>query len=76
MAGPEVIADDVQYASIVDQTTSVGYTYICEAQPGTPTSSASWRICRLTTSTGQFVWAGGNANFDKVADNRSLMAYL
>lgn len=52
--------------------------YIGEAPPGTPTSSALWRIKKLEYSgslvTGT-VWANGSADFDKVWDNRTSYSY-
>ena len=66
---------DFPFASIVDTTTTAGYTYICEAPPGTPTSDAAWRISRLNQTTGQTEWAGGSGNFTQIADNRASLAY-
>ena len=68
----EVVATDaIAYAEIIDTTTSATYSYHCEAQPGTATAAASWRISRLTVATGVVQWADGNSNFDNIADNRS-----
>ena len=58
-------------AEIIDTTTSATYSYHCEAQPGTLTSAALWRISRLTVATGILQWADGNSNFDNVADGRA-----
>lgn len=66
---------DVALASIVDQTTSATYTYICEALPGTLTSSPGWRISRLTNATGVLAWANGSGQFSNIADNRSSLSY-
>lgn len=66
---------DVSLAEIIDQTTTAGYTYMCEALPGTLTSASAWRISRLNMATGVVLWADGNANFDNVADNRASLSY-
>lgn len=65
-----VASTSVPYAEIIDTTTSATYYYHCEAEPGSATSAAVWRISRLTVATGQEMWADGNANFDNIADNR------
>ena len=66
---------DFPFASIVDTTTTAGYTYICEAPPGTLTSDANWRISRLNQSTGQTEWASGVGSFTQIADNRASLTY-
>jgi hypothetical protein len=67
--------DDPALTMIVDSSTSAGYTYICEASPGTATSAASWRIQKITDATGSIAWADGNGNFDNIADNRASLTY-
>ena len=50
------------------------YTYIGEASPGSSTSSAVWRIMRITNSDTTIVYAdGGDA--DQVWDNRASLSY-
>lgn len=53
--------------------------YIGEAQPGSATSSAVWRIKKLTYNAQNMVtdiqWAGGNAKFDKIWNNRASYTY-
>ena len=52
--------------------------YIGEAQPGTTTASALWRIKRVTLGPGEDVteqWAGGSASFSQVWDNRFDLSY-
>lgn len=66
---------DAALAEIIDQTTTAGYTYMCEALPGAATSAAAWRISRLATATGVVQWADGNAAFDNIADNRASLSY-
>ena len=47
------------------------------ADVGTATSAASWRIQRITISSGtySFDWADGDAEFDNVWDNRASLSY-
>jgi hypothetical protein len=54
-----------------------GVVYIGEALPGSTTSSASWRIKRLTETGADLSieWAGGTADFDKIWDNRLALSY-
>jgi len=54
------------------------HIYIGEADPGTPTSSALWRIKYVVIATDSDVaitWAQGNATFDKVWDDRLIYTY-
>lgn len=52
--------------------------YIGEAKPGTATSSAGWRIRKLTYS-GENVtdieWADGDIEFNNIWDNRDSLSY-
>jgi hypothetical protein len=68
--------DDMPYDLQVD-TTSPTVTYIGQAQPGTATSAAAWRIKRLTESeTGLAMdWAGGTAGFVHSWDDRLALSY-
>lgn len=68
--------DSVPYAIQLDDAGS-GVTYVGEADPGTATSTAGWRIKRLT-ETGPDVavaWADGDANFNNVWTNRASLTY-
>lgn len=51
------------------------YTYIGEANPGTATSAASWRVKRLTNADNTIVFADGNSSFDNVWDDRLSLVY-
>lgn len=55
------------------------YTYVGEADPGSATSAAVWRIKRLDESSTNpeliIKWASGNDNFDKIWDNRLSLTY-
>ena len=70
---------DTEVAQLALELDQVGgsTTYVGEAQPGGETSDANWRIKRII-ETGQDIsieWAGGNANFDKVWDDRLSLTY-
>lgn len=55
---------------------SATITYIGEADAGTATSAASWRIKRMSTASGIVItWADGNTNFDNVWNNRASLSY-
>jgi hypothetical protein len=54
--------------------------YRAEAQPGTATSAAAWRIRKIdidNASKGDLstTWADGNDNFDNVWDDRAILSY-
>jgi len=53
-------------------------TYVGEADPGSATSAAVWRIKRIDESGNPEViikWAGGNDTYNKVWDNRLSLTY-
>lgn len=54
--------------------------YAMEADPGTLSSAAKWRIKKIaydggTNNVASVKWASGNMNFDKVADNYANYVY-
>ena len=51
------------------------YIYLGKAIPGSATSAAVWRICRITSATGTTVWADSDAFYDNVFDNRASLTY-
>lgn len=51
------------------------YTYVGQAVPGTATSAAEWIIKRIENSTGNILFADGNANLDNIWDNRAILTY-
>ena len=51
------------------------YTYVGEAETGTATASALWRIKRLTNADNTVVWADGDASFNNIWDNRASLSY-
>lgn len=80
--GPQTFVpseEDQVYAKRVDFVDDQNLLYRGEAATGTAESAAAWRIRRIT-----FVgdeedvveeWADGNANFDKVWDDRASLTY-
>lgn len=53
-------------------------TYIATAQPGTVQSAASWQVQHIDESvagTTLITWADGNANFDNVATDLTVLSY-
>ncbi len=63
------------YAVRLDEA-SATITYVGEAQAGSLTSAASWRVKRISTASGTVItWADGNTNFDNVWDNRASLSY-
>ena len=71
--GSGVVAD---YRTEID-VVSATVTYVGYADPGTPTSSALWKIKKLT-GTGDdlsVTYADGNSNFDNIWDNRASLSY-
>ena len=51
--------------------------YIGDAQAGTTTAAASWRVKRIvfTGDDSETLFAGGNVNFDNVWDDRLGFSY-
>jgi hypothetical protein len=66
-----------QYALQLDEDTVAGITYVGEAQPGTTTATGEWRIKRITESGVDVAihWAGGEATFVNVWDDRLGLSY-
>jgi hypothetical protein len=65
-----------QYALQYDDVGG-GVAYVGEANPGSATSSASWRIKRITTLGLDVTteWADGDTDFDNVYDDRAILTY-
>ena len=73
---PDIITGLPPMNSIVDDTTTAGQVYFCEAPAGVDSDEAGWRISRLTTATGETKWADGDTKYDNIADNRASLTYL
>lgn len=51
--------------------------YVGQALPGTATTSATWSIKKIDTSSGVIIkWADGDTNFDNVWNNRASLIYI
>lgn len=74
---PGINEEDMVYAKQTDFVTDA-LIYKGEAVVGSSTASAVWRIRRLVLGVDGDVsetWASGNANFDKIWDNRASLIY-
>lgn len=77
------IASDYPYTVRMIKGTSGGalnkQEYVCEAEPGSATTAAVWRIRKMVYDSAGFqtqvLWADGDRNFDNVQDNYSLLSY-
>ena len=69
------------YTQKMQNTSSGQPLYIGEAQPGTATSEAKWRIKKMEYGDGESmpptgtIWADGETSFDKIWDNRATYSY-
>ena len=53
------------------------YVYVGYAKPGSTTSTASWKIFRVTTSNPVAIeYSDGDAFYDNIWDNRASLTYL
>ena len=51
-------------------------TYIAKAAPGTAQSAASWQAQKVDETSGTVItWADGNAAFDNIASDLTLLTY-
>lgn len=68
--------EGINYATIIDDTTTANTTYIGKAPIASATSSAVWQIAKLDTSSGMVkTWADGDSQFNKIWDNRDSLSY-
>lgn len=51
------------------------YDYICKAAPGSAAASAVWQIRRIDSS-GNTLFADGDANFDNLATSQAVVSAL
>lgn len=59
----------------VDSISSNLYEYTGLADPGTATSSASWRILRETLADGTLLYSNGSSSFNAIWDNRFTITF-
>lgn len=73
----EYLPEEDEVYDIEIDTSVPGVTYVGQAAPGTASSSAAWRIKKITDSAGgaSVDWANGNANFVNVWDNHLAYTY-
>ncbi len=75
---PGVSEDEMVYSTRVDFVTDT-LLYRAEAAVGSLNSAAAWRIRRITIGSDQDVtteWAEGNADFDKIWNDRADLEYV
>jgi len=68
----ETISAAFAYMPYTDAT----YNYVCVAPPGTPLTTAAWRVSREHKTSGRIEWVDGNGNFDNVATDLATVAAL
>lgn len=74
---PTQIIDVNASLKTITSTIVAGVQYIGNAKPGVATSSAEWRIFRVTTSGDEVKteFAGGTARFINIWDDRAGYSY-
>ena len=74
-----IVRTHAAHQTIKVDVVSALLSYIGWAEPGTPTSEASWRIARATYDVSgnctEVVWADGNSLYDNAWDNRAGLGY-
>ena len=72
----QLLESYTKYNELIDEV-DAATTYQCQAEPGTLTSAAKWRIRKIlkvgTVTT--ITWADGNTEFDNIADDRLTLTY-
>lgn len=64
------------YATRLDDTSTANVTYVGTAAIGQATSSATWKIKKIDTTSGVVItWADSNNNYDNVWNNRTSLTY-
>lgn len=67
---------DPTLAVRIDDSSTANTIYIGKASTGAATSSATWQVAKLDTTSGLVkTWADGDANFNNVFDNRTSLTY-
>jgi hypothetical protein len=76
VTGSVTIAGASPDFALVFDNAATPILYLGIANPGTAQSAASWRICKIDTTTGVVItWAGGSTNFSSVWANRLSLSY-
>lgn len=73
----EYLPEEDEVYDIEVDTSIAGVTYVGQALPGTAKATAAWRIKKITETAGgsSVDWASGNAEFNKVWDDRLSYTY-
>lgn len=70
-----VSSSSTPYNVSLDEVSST-IMYVGEALPGTSSASAAWRIKKIDQTSGLILtWASGDADFDKVWNDRASYIY-
>ena len=71
----EVFTTDNLLTTRIDSAS--GTTYVGDAQPGSSSASAVWRIHRIVAagSAVDILWSDGNTRFDNIWNNRASLSY-
>jgi len=69
----KIIDNTNQLQRLIDDTGT--YIYIGEAVAGTTQSTAGWRIKRITSATGDTIYADNVTTFTKAWNSRATGAY-
>jgi hypothetical protein len=72
----EAISDSTNYKTILDNYSTSNIIYVGDADIGSATSSAVWRIQKIDKTTGIVItWADGDDFFNNIWDNRLSLTY-
>ncbi len=73
------LSPEITYTQKIENDSSGRPIFIGLAKPGTATSKALWQIRKITYDGSGFLtdvqWAGGNATFNQVWDDRAGLSY-
>jgi hypothetical protein len=71
-----VAGTTISYKTLIDEVSKT-LSYVGDAEPGSLSSAASWKIRRIQTvgTITTVSFADGNSNFDNVWDNRASLTY-
>ena len=77
-ASNALVTSDADHTKAVESDGNGLPIYVGWAAPGTAKTAASWQIQKLTysgTVMTDVQWASGNADFDKIWNNRASYSY-
>jgi len=74
--GPSSVSSPVSKQTAVKVQTAGTVTYVAKAAIGSDQAAAVWQAKKIDSSSGVAItWADGNADFDNVATDLSLLTY-